>query len=58
MGCKGKCVHYKAKSLGRYVHRQKRCQVCDIYLRWEGFYCPCCGHYLRARARDVKYESG
>jgi hypothetical protein len=42
-GCKGRCIHYKAKSLGRHVNHQKRYQVCDIYLRWRGFYRPCCG---------------
>jgi len=55
MSCKGTCVLNKA-SPGRYVNGQKRCQVCNIYLKWEGFYCPCCGHKLRTGPRNTKYK--
>jgi hypothetical protein len=59
MSCKGTCIRHKAKKIsirGYYVNGQKRCQVCDIYLNWEGFYCPCCGHKLRTGPRNTKYK--
>jgi hypothetical protein len=35
---------------------QKRCQVCEIYLDWQGTWCPCCGYRLRIRPRNGKYK--
>ena len=35
---------------------QKRCQVCEIYLEWQGTWCPCCGYRLRIRPRNGKYK--
>ena len=28
--------------------------MCDIYLDWEGLYCPCCGFKLRTRPRGAR----
>src|SRR4249920_411873 len=58
--CKGICVRHKAKgpaSFGRYLRGQKRCQVCQIFLEWNGGWCPCCGTKLRTRSRNWKYGS-
>ena len=44
-------------SFGRYLRGQKRCQVCQIFLKWNGKWCPCCGTKLRTKSRNWKYRS-
>ena len=60
MGCKGVCHNYKAekKSVGfsRYANGQKRCQMCSIFIQWEGLWCPCCGYKLRMTPRSSKFK--
>jgi predicted amidophosphoribosyltransferase len=60
MVCKGICVRHKAKKpvgTGRYSTGQKRCQVCEIFITWDGLWCPCCGYRLRTRPRNLKYKA-
>jgi hypothetical protein len=60
MVCKGICLRHKALkpgNIGRYLAGQKRCQVCQLFIKWEGFWCPCCGYRLRTRPRNKKYKS-
>jgi predicted amidophosphoribosyltransferase len=47
----------KPVGMGRYSTGQKRCQVCEIFLKWEGLWCPCCGYRLRTRPRNLKYKA-
>jgi hypothetical protein len=57
MSCRGICIHHEAvKGVRgyRYAEGQKRCQVCCVFLIWEGAFCPCCGMRLRARPRSSK----
>ncbi len=59
MSCKGICVRYKAQKpgdSGRYIAGQKRCQVCTIFIHWNGLCCPCCGYRLRTKPRNSKYK--
>jgi predicted amidophosphoribosyltransferase len=59
MVCKGICSGYKAirPSNGqRYLIGQKRCQVCQIFIDWEGIFCPCCGYKLRVTPRNRKLK--
>jgi len=64
MTCKGVCIRYKAQkptgvgpyAIGRYAIGQKRCQVCEIFIEWEGVWCPCCGYRLRTKPRNLKYK--
>ena len=59
MTCKGICIRHKAPrpAIGnRYSTGQKRCQVCEIFLKWDGLWCPCCGYRLRMRPRNLKSE--
>ena len=59
MVCKGICSRHQAirPSTGmRYLIGQKRCQVCQIFIYWQGFFCPCCGYRLRTRPRNRKYK--
>ena len=55
MTCKGICVRYKAQKpvgTGRYASGQRRCQICEIFIKWEGLWCPCCGYMLRTHPRN------
>ena len=59
MGCKNICARYKAKGdfiTGRYRNGQKRCHICDLFIVWEGLWCPCCGYKLRSKPRNKKYK--
>lgn len=57
--CKNICLKYKASKpvlSGRYRQGQKRCQICEIFIKWEGQYCPCCNMRLRTKPRNLKYK--
>ena len=54
MSCKGICARHKAKRVAggsMYDAGLKRCSVCELYMKWDGYYCPCCGMKLQTRAR-------
>jgi hypothetical protein len=60
MTCKGICVRHKAikpVGAGRYASGQKRCQICEIFISWDGLWCPCCGYRLRTKPRNLKYKA-
>ena len=60
MTCRGICVRYKAQKpvgTGRYASGQRRCQICEIFIKWEGLWCPCCGYRLRTKPRNLKYKA-
>lgn len=57
--CKGICKRHKIKKIngkGRYSLGQKRCNECDLFIKWEGNFCPCCGCRLRLKPRNGKYK--
>jgi DNA-directed RNA polymerase subunit RPC12/RpoP len=59
LACKGFCERMKASkplSGSRYASGQKRCQVCSIYIKWEGVWCPCCSYRLRTKPRAKTYK--
>ena len=57
MTCKGTCIRYKAtrssSSSSHYESGHKRCSKCEIFLQWDGNYCPCCGINLRTRPKST-----
>jgi hypothetical protein len=60
MTCKDICIRHKVQKpvgSGRYAIGQKRCQICEIFLKWDGLWCPCCGYRLRTKPRNLKYKS-
>jgi len=60
MTCKGICIRHKAQKpvhLGRYAMGQKRCQICELFIKWDGLWCPCCGYRLRTKPRNLKYKA-
>lgn len=59
MGCNGVCENFKAFKPdvgGRYENGQKRCQTCQIFIYFDGMYCPCCNVQLRVSSRYVKLK--
>lgn len=58
MVCKGTCAKYKANKplghRGRYELGQKRCSCCQIFVYWDGRYCPCCGYPLKTKPKSNK----
>ncbi len=60
MTCKGICTRYKAQKpvgTGSYDSVQRRCQIFEIFIKWEGLWCPCCGYRLRTKPRNLKYKA-
>ena len=59
MVCRGICSSHRAmrpSSGRRYLTGQKHCQACEIFIKWQGFFCPCCGCRLRNKPRNKKYR--
>jgi hypothetical protein len=59
MTCKGICIRHKAcrpVSSGRYAIGQKRCQMCELFIKWNGLFCPCCGYRLRTKPRNFRFK--
>jgi len=55
--CNGICSKYHAlESSGkeRYAKGQKRCNTCNIFITWDGLWCPCCNNRLRLSPRNGK----
>lgn len=62
MVCKGICIRHKASTSknnrSHYLSNHKRCQICQIFMKWEAsFACPCCGSRLRSKPRNKKYKN-
>jgi hypothetical protein len=55
MTCKGICIRHRASN--HYASGQKRCQVCDLFIKWDGLFCPCCGYKLRTRPRNFNLKT-
>ena len=59
MSCNGVCQRYKAKKpkgISRYESGQKRCNICGVFMKWEGLYCPCCNMRIRVSSRYSKLK--
>ena len=55
MTCKGICIRDKAS--GHYIYGHKRCKNCNLFIKWEGLRCPCCGYRLRTGPRYFRYKT-
>jgi hypothetical protein len=31
--------------------------VCELFIIWDGLWCPCCGYRLRTRPRNLKFKA-
>ena len=58
MTCSEICKKYEVRNFnqGMYFQGNKRCQVCQIYLKWDGLWCPCCNMRLRSKPRAKKFK--
>ena len=58
--CRGICHRYAIPKTIRYESHylmgRKRCVSCEVYMDYEGTYCPCCGSKFRLRPRYGKYR--
>lgn len=55
-GCNEICEKYKAVVTPdgkRYADGQKRCKSCELFIMWDGIFCPCCGHKLRTMPQNT-----
>jgi len=57
MTCNGICHKYRVtkphpETGGRYGNGHKRCNECEIFIKWDGARCPCCGRLLRLKPRS------
>ena len=56
MICGGECLKYKAKKVfgasNRYEHGDKRCNMCCVFIKWDGVRCPCCDYVLRTTSKN------
>jgi hypothetical protein len=54
MSCNELCEKYRAKRNhnipSRYTEGQKRCSICEIFIKWNENNCPCCNYKLRTRS--------
>ncbi|MFL6363819.1 MAG: hypothetical protein ACJ719_01250 [Nitrososphaeraceae archaeon] len=41
----------------RYAAGSKRCHQCNLFIKWDGLLCPCCGCRLRTGPRHFKYKA-
>jgi hypothetical protein len=60
MVCKGICQQHKALRPAngsgggrRYSAGQKRCTICELFIKWNGLWCPCCGCRLRTKPKNT-----
>ena len=60
MTCNGICHRHKITKGKRndswYKQGAKRCSTCDIYIKWDGLWCPCCGYMLRNKPKNNQYK--
>lgn len=59
MVCKGICEKYKipkppANNNGSYEMGNRRCTTCELYIKWDGIYCPCCKAQLRNKPHNSR----
>ncbi|AFU60243.1 hypothetical protein Ngar_c33280 [Candidatus Nitrososphaera gargensis Ga9.2] len=55
MVCRNICEKYRAtknKGSSPYAQGYKRCQVCDLFIKWSGTRCPCCQRTLRTKPHN------
>jgi len=59
MKCNDICQNHKAKKSiegERYETGQKRCNSCNIFIEYDGLFCPCCNQRLRKSSRYTKFK--
>jgi len=60
IGCNGVCIQYKIPTVvgvSKYANGGKRCNHCEIFIKWNGSRCPCCNTVLQIRPSDREHKS-
>lgn len=60
MICNEICKKYKAKkpmNKSQYADGQKLCKYCDIFMKCDGLFCPCCNGRLRCNPKSKKAKA-
>lgn len=53
MNCEGQCIELKKSR--KYDSTDSRfCRTCDIFIKWDGYSCPCCQTKLKSKPRNSK----
>ncbi|HSA76898.1 MAG TPA: hypothetical protein VLE02_05085 [Nitrosarchaeum sp.] len=52
--CKHDCSPVKKPEGGYYQNGFKFCKVCDVFTKYLGIWCICCGNRLRSGPKDTK----
>jgi hypothetical protein len=58
--CRNICTSYKATRQEHgsyYSNGYKRCNECELFLKWSGAKCPCCGKVLRTRPHNTRLKA-
>ena len=61
MSCPGICEKYRAYRTGLtsgFTHGNKRCRRCDIFIKFDGMFCPCCFYKLQTKSRKKPTKNG
>lgn len=56
MACKGICHRFKGKPRYDNTKDNKKCSICDTFVKWKGSHCPCCNQMLSLRPNKSKYR--
>ncbi|TLY04711.1 MAG: hypothetical protein E6K92_02445 [Thaumarchaeota archaeon] len=60
MACRKVCLAYKARRQlhgSYYGAGSKRCNECELFLKWSGSKCPCCKKTLRTRPHNTRLKA-
>ena len=52
--CKAEQYQPKKKVRGAAAQGYRRCSVCEIFLKYQGVYCPCCSNRMRVTPNNNK----
>ncbi len=62
--CRSNHIEYETCTNKEFPYERgyKLCKTCNIHIKYEGRFCPCCGYLLRIKNRHIKqnkwsYES-
>ncbi len=53
MDCGRQCIKFK-KNRNYDSNDSRFCKTCDIFIKWDGYLCPCCHSKLKTKPRNSK----
>jgi len=58
-GCKGICERFRTgrnPNGSRYGNGKVRCNTCELFIKHDGIFCPCCGMRLKTKPKNKLYK--